>query len=190
MTDRLSEEAVKKAQQPYIVNSMYVHYDENGQVVAISNSKTFSDRYYEVPAKRVESFMLGKKDFTGLTYDYFKFDKEVINADKKSINANVLYMIPSTFEENVDCKILIDKNKKQLRFLLTDQAKKEIFSRNLTDTYKFYFTKKNNQHFLYNEFLMSGEKLLANSFFDIEQLPEKFSIYTIPVFNSYGVILK
>lgn len=190
MSDRLSEEELAKARQPFAVNFMYVHYDDNGYVVAISNSKSLSNRYYEVPPKRVEPFMLGKRDFTGLKYDYFKFDDGPLNVNAKAINTDILYMIPNDFLNDPDLTVVINKVKKQVKFLLTDSAKKEIFSRNLMDTYKFYFTKKNNYHFLYDTIILTGEKLSSNSYFAIQNLPDEFSLYTIPTFNSYGVILK
>lgn len=189
MIDRLSEEELRKARKPYTV-SMYVHYDDNGVVTAISNSKNISNSYYEVPIKRVEPFLLGKKSFIGLTYDYFKFDITTIDIDRKKINVNLFYMVPKLPKEGCDFTIVIKKNKKQVRFVLTSESKKEIYSRNLDDKYKFYITKKNNQHFLYETVVISGKKLLSEPYADLNFCQDEFSIYTLPIFNSYGVILK
>jgi hypothetical protein len=187
MVDRLSDEELEKAKMPYDP-VMYVHYDENRFVTAISNTTTISNNYYKVSFKRVEDFISGKRNFNGLTYEYFKFDTHVVELDKKRFNLDLYHMIP--VESKADVLLVINQSKNQINFLLNDGAKKEIYSRNLEDRYKFYFTKKNNYHFLYETLVLSGKKLLSNPYFDLHNIVGDFSVYTIPVFNSYGVILK
>lgn len=190
MGDRLSEEELNKAKQSYNVSMMYVHYDDDNFVTAISNSKNISNRYIEVPLKRVELFLSGHKNFTGLTYDYFNFEDLPVKANKTQVNPNFLYSIPNVLNEDLDILLLIDENKNQLSFTLSDYVRKELSSRNLNDKHIFYFTKKNNQHFLYYSLEVTSKKLLSKTCIDLIIPSKEFSIYTMPVFNSYGVILK
>ena len=189
MPEKLSEEELRKAKEPYVV-SMYVHYDDNGYVTAISNSKSISDKYYEVPFNRVETFLSGKRSFSGLTYEYFKYDSLTVDEDKRKIRSNLLYKIPEASKNSCDFKLIIKKNLNQVSFVLTDESKKEIYSRNLDDRYKFYFTKKDNYNFLYGSIAVSGKSLLSGSYLELPFFKNDFSIYTMPIFNSYGVTIK
>lgn len=177
-----------------------VFYDEEtGKIVAIT--KFFNPELKKHPQFKIDDEM-GLKFLSGEYSTQNYIAGTLLNSDKRVLKKRLsnsdrtiedgLYRIP----EKDECILQIKKSKDKITFLLdsewinnqTEQEKFDWlkFSRNLT----FYLTDHDNPYKLYEVYNLCFEKLFKKEpiIYDLTLEPHDFSLWTLKMFESYGII--
>lgn len=176
--------------------SMFVYYDELGNVTAISNEKNNNLLYAEVPESKVVDFLSGVRNFSKYKIDYFTFNTEDYKIEcLTDIPTNLIYLVPlSKKEDQKDITVTHDNLTKTWTFYLSESGIDIVKKQNLFKPYRFYIIKDNNPQFLLSTIELTGEALLENPSVAFKSKFEKHvktvGVATMKEFDSYGLLIK
>lgn len=195
---------------------MYVYYDSNGDIKAITPlpeahlTDMFSLAMF--PISVVESFLNGKKN----PFDYYinrtkKISGETYQISKKQSNISLVrtldtylskipgYSTDTIFKISADIvkekiTLKLDPAYKELYIHGTDEQKEDIDLFVNSGKSYLYFTKENNPHHLFQVVHFSPQELFEQSalLFDINENIDlsRSSVYTKRLLTSYGYYIK
>jgi hypothetical protein len=178
----------------HVVNSFFVHYDNEGKVSLVSNVKDETLNNFEISTELIPNFVRGFKDCTKYKIDYFF-----------NISAGLI----SDTEEQEDLVktdyILYELSKKDLKLydILFEHDSIEqswcatvmphaVERLSIVVDVSFYVCKKDNPYFLIAEYYAKSVDLIDGSVkfqfnSDLELDFSNLSVYTIKKFRDYCV---
>jgi hypothetical protein len=177
-----------------VYNSFFVQYNENGDVLLVSNVKDPAFSNFEISIDLIPNFITGKKDCRKYNIDYFFKIAEGLLTDDEEYSSLVKldllpYEIPNIINEIVDVLVEHDTLNKCWNIItpLYNREKLEVVSQ-----IPLFVCKKNCPHILYAAYYPSADKLIAGAVTipfqtDKELELNDVSVMTIKKFKSYGI---
>lgn len=186
---------VKKEAAGVVYNKKYLHYDENGNVLAISIAPSATYKNFLIDLDLIPNFISNKKNFINYKIDYFLNIAEGLISDEDEIedvlkNQIVLYEIPVE-DSNNSFDMLVKHNSLTKKWIVETTA--DANKLGAITTIPLYVTVKNNYNFLVSAYHINP-LLLANTPVELEFLTEeeanldKVSVLTIKKFKRYGLV--
>lgn len=166
-----------------VITHVYVSYLEDGSVIKIDNCVDPEYKAFEIEYELVKQIYDSRKDLSKYKIDYFynlsKGIEEVVH-DEMEIKTDMPFVVPITDSYNneitleyqtiTDCWVL------HVRPDVADKI-------DLVNELRFYITKKDDPHFLVNEFSIS-----LNDEVKLTEHLKDFSLVAVDkIFKSYGV---
>ena len=182
----------------YIPILKYVYFDEDGNLLSVSNNNLEEGSYFETTYDEVKNLISGKEQFSHyvVLFDTIKkfyilkhrFNEEDIMFD---IN-NQIYLISKRVISRPDLLIIQNIKDKEWQFML-DQGIKDNFKNNKISFNKnlsFSITRYNDPHRLENFLNLSMEQLIKEDVkipfkSQIELDSDALSVYTVKRLETY-----
>lgn len=184
----------------YVPTKKYVYYDDNGNILSISNRITSDDPYIEVENTEVKSITDGQDQITNFRVEYDTLLKQYILKHKKINNKsfisikNNIFQIPDYSVNEYDLKVIRDNVSKVWIFELNAELRKNLKTShsNYSNMMHFSITDKNDPNCLLQLITLKVNDLVNNKQLKIKFLKEnafdnkQVSVYTIRKFQSYS----
>jgi hypothetical protein len=177
----------------------YVYFDDDGNILSVSNRNTVTGNYIQVSNEEVAGMISGKEQmfhyhviFDTVSKKYVlkhRYNDEDVVFD---IN-NQIHYIKRKDDQRADIKVIQDIENKEWKIIL-DEGIRENFkekSISLEKTLMFSITKYNDPHILERVVILKLNKLVENKSVkipfetEIELDPNALSVYTIKRLESY-----
>tara|TARA_R110000868_G_scaffold102091_1_gene281123 strand:- start:60720 stop:61307 length:588 start_codon:yes stop_codon:yes gene_type:complete len=183
----------------YIPTERYVYFDDDGNLLSVSNANTDEGMCLKVELADVINLISGKEQFSHyqVIFDTLKktyilkhvFNEEVIQLD---VNSSI-YKIPKLKIERPDLTIIQDIKNKEWVFSLDVAIRDNFLGKNLhlDKTLYFNITRYNDPHQLEKIFTISINELLINDTvkfafdLEIELDVNALSVYTTKRLETY-----
>jgi hypothetical protein len=161
-----------------VYTRFYVHYNNDGTILSISNVKDSQLLSIEVDFADVEDFLIGKKQTARYKIAFFEnINGPQLQEQEQVIKSNELvYIIPKTSSFNNQVTLVHDSVEKKWKLICKDIIPNTEFT--------FYITKLNNPHFLLKTIVIKDQLSFTQEF---EQNIDNISIATAKEYNSYGI---
>lgn len=188
----------------YIVTTKYIYFDDNGEILSISNSNKKDGNFIEVDQNDVIDILKGKDQPTNycVVYDTLKkkhiFKRKATENDFSIIVNDNMYKIPymETIDD-YDVKLIQDVINNQWVISLHNSLKENLKQQTSYNTMLYFsVTRKNDPIILYHYFTVPMHDLIENdnikvsfsSHFELDK--DEISVYTFKKFEIYcrGVI--
>lgn len=182
-----------------IPTQKYVYFDNNGNLLSVSNTNTEHGNFIQVELSEIENILSGKEQFWHyqVIFDTIKKTyvlKHIFNDEKINLDVNVdVHKITRSSVDRPDLTVIQNITEKKWQFCL-DNAIKENFktkSMHLDKTLTFSVTRYNDPHQLEKFFSMRIGELLINDTvefdfeFEIELDAAALSVYTTKRLETY-----
>lgn len=182
----------------YISTKKYVYFDNEGNIVSISNSINQEGNYVEVEYKDVENLISGKEFLHNYVVLFDSVEKnyvlkhKFIEVEVQYDVRNQIYQIPQKNSFRSDLVIYHDLKNKQWIFSLDNAIKDNVRNKILSFDQILYFsiTRYNDPHqlekFITLSFLTLVENDITIPFDDNFYVdPKELSIYTVKRLDTY-----
>ena len=190
---------------------MYVFYDKNGDIKAITPSldESFSNTYSiaTFPLNDVEMFLTAQKNtfdyyikkidtVTGSTHKLIKkqstinytrtLDSYLTKVEDVTSKGSIITIVNNTTKKVISINLL--KDFKEMYNYGTDEEKESVSDFLKKGPSTIYLTKKNNPYWLLSSFSFTPAELFEKEilYFNYENKYNNTSIYTKKLINSYG----
>jgi hypothetical protein len=182
-----------------IPTQKYVYFDDNGNLISVSNTNTEPGNFIQVELFEIENILTGKEQFWHyqVIFDTIKKTyvlKHMFNNEKINLDVNVdVHKITRNKVDRSDLVVIQNIKGKKWQFCL-DEAIKENFKTkkiHLDKTLTFSITRYNDPHQLEKFFTMRIVELLVNDYVEfefeseIELDPTALSVYTTKRLETY-----
>lgn len=178
----------------------YVYYDENGEILSISNRIVSEGNYIEVDNQDVKPITSGQAYMSDYYVEFDTLEKTYVFKHKKidtntfiSIKDNI-HLVPSMPLEDYDLKIVRDNVSKSFVFSLNPVLRENLKenSSRYANSLSFSITRENDPHSLYQLIRFKLADIIhkeqcsvpfynKNAFDNLE-----ISVYTIRKFKTYS----
>lgn len=186
---------VKKQDTDLVYNKKYLHYDDHGNVFAISIAPSSVYKNFLIDLDLIPNFISNKKNFINYKIDYFLNVAEGLISDDDEVedvlkNQVVLYEIPVE-ESNNGFDVLVRHDGVSKKWIVETTADSNKLG--AIATIPLYVTIKNNYNFLVSSYHINPLVLAADKV-ELEFLTEEeinldsVSVLTIKKFKKYGLI--
>jgi hypothetical protein len=178
----------------HVVNSFFVHYDNEGKVSLVSNVKDETLNNFEISTDLIPNFVRGFKDCTKYKIDYFfnigaglisdtEEQEDLVKTDY------VLYELSKKNLKTYDILFEHDSAEKVWNASVMPHAVERL---SIVADVPFYVCKKDNPYFLIAEYTANSSELVNGSVnfqfnSDLELDFSNLSVYTIKKFRDYCV---
>jgi hypothetical protein len=178
----------------HVVNSFFVHYDNEGKVSLVSNVKDETLNNFEISTDLIPNFVRGFKDCTKYKIDYFfnigaglisdtEEQEDLVKTDY------ILYELPKTDFKTYDILFEHDSIEQVWSATVMPHAAERLA---IVANVSFYVCKKDNPYFLMAEYTANSSELVNGSVkfqfnSDLELDFSNLSVYTIKKFRDYCV---
>lgn len=183
----------------YIPTSKYVYFDNDGNLLSISNTNTSKGNYIEVDNNEVENLIKGKEQFSQYYVIFDTLEKDFVlkhrfNEEDVVFDVNnQIYKIFRADGLRSDLTLYQNIKEKKWSFLLDEAIRENFKIKNTFIEKPMYFsvTDFNNPSVLYRIIKITVKELIENTLLDIpfetdlELDPTSVSVYTIKRFESY-----
>lgn len=184
----------------HIPTHKYVYFDNEGNLLSVSNVNTESGNYIQVEQAQIENILTGKEQFWHyqVIFDTIKKSyvlKHVFNEEKINLDVNVdVHRIPNIVIERPDLKVKQNIKIKKWQFCLDDAIKDNFKTKNihLDKLLTFSITRFNDPHQLERFLTLRISDLLNNDIFefdfvsDLELDASALSVYTTKRLETYS----
>lgn len=184
----------------YIPTKKYIYFDENGEVLSISNSNSKEGNHIEVEQDVVLDILKGKDQPNNFCVTYDTVEKTHVFRRKATENNFSVYVndnmhcIP--YNENIvdyDIKLIQDLVNEEWHLKIHNAIKQNLLQTNSSFDTMLYFsvTRRNDPHELYHYFTVTINDLLQNDYIKIpftshfELDKNEISVYTFKKFEIY-----
>lgn len=182
-----------------IPQDRYVYYDDQGEIVSISNTNDQDGNYITVKLEQVINFLTGKESTSSYTVVYDTLIKQHVlklkyYADETAFRvSNDIYNVEKSVDQKPDLTITQDVRNKKWIFTIDQGLQKYLKSQLSLSNKKIHFsiTRKDDPHELYRLILIDFKDLVEQGFVEIEfiyqteQSIDDLSVYTTKRFETY-----
>lgn len=161
-------------------NIFYVYYDDDGNLISITNEKKQVGNYVEKLFDDVKDFLNGDKQLTN-------FQIKIINGStkiSKKIESRPVYKDLIVIDDCLSADLTVMINEGVLTFKLHDNIVSNQDNRN----FKFYIVDKQNLNFLLKTCTVSFNDLKVGKRVMFKFDRYRHRIVTKKVFDTYGII--
>lgn len=183
----------------HIPTHKYVYFDNDGNLLSVSNVNTEPGNYIQVEQAQIENILTGKEQFWHyqVIFDTVKKSyvlKHVFNDEKINLDVNVdVHKIPRNYIDRPDLTIKQNIKNKKWQFCLDSAIKDNFKTKNihLDKTLTFSITNFNDPHQLQRFLIMRIADLLNNNevefdfVSDLELDAAGLSVYTTKRLETY-----
>jgi hypothetical protein len=161
-----------------VYTKFYVHYDNTGTILSISNVKDTKLLSIETEFSEIEDFLTGKKHTARYKIAFFEnITGPQLQEQEQLIKSNELvYVIPKTSSYNNEVTLVHDSIEKKWKLICKDTIPKKDFT--------FYITKLHNPHFLLKTISINDQLDFTQ---DFEYNIDSISVATAKEHHSYGI---
>lgn len=173
-----------------VYNKMYVHYDDTGQVILVSNVIIPDYRTFEIETDLILDFLSGKKSSQDYKIEYFfNLSKGIVEEKKVSKRSDFVYIIPETTGYENEITFEHNLSNRSWKIVARDDVRDKL---KIMNKMSFFICEKDNVSFLYSTYVidcleLADEDLLIKFSSEIEEDLKKISIVTNKKLNSYGI---
>lgn len=183
---------IESNNQNFVVNKMFVHYNDSGEVYLISNIKESDKNIFEIDLDLIEDFLSGKKNYRNYNIDYFiNLNNGVIFDDTEYEKLKFAITLHHIIDKSADADIVIfhDKKNKNWSVSANQRIKHKLTS---MPALSFYICKKDDVHYFYKKLLVDSAVLQKETIVlpfttDLELDLDAISIVTTRRFKSYSI---
>jgi hypothetical protein len=183
----------------YVSTDRYIYYDDNGEIISISNSNDLTGNYIVLPLDRVINFLNAKENTNSYAIVYDTISKQHVLKLKYGVDETVFrvndyfYAVERTAEQIPDLTVVQDIKNKQWIFLINEKLQSYLHSQLTSYSQKLQFsiTRKNDPHDLYHLIIIDLTELIKNKEIKVpfkyqtEELIDDISVYTTKRFETY-----
>lgn len=188
-----------KLDEIYVPTERYVYYNEEGEILSISNTKDEDSNYITVELEKVVNFLTGKESASSYLVVYDTLIKQHVlklkyQADENAFRINEdIYEIEQNTDQKPDLIITQDIKNKKWVFIVDDGLKTYLKSQKVAynRVLNFSITRKNDPHDLYHLITIDFKKLIEQNSVEIpfkyqtEESNNNLSVYTTKRFENY-----
>jgi hypothetical protein len=183
----------------YVPTERYVYYNDEGEILSISNTNETDGNYIVVELDKVINFLTGKESSSMYLVVYDTLIKQHVlklkyQADENAFRVNDdIYEVKKISKQNPDLTIIQDVKNKKWIFEVNDGLKAYLKSQKVNYNRALYFsiTRKNDPHDLYHLITLDFKKLIEQNSVEIpfkyqtEESIDNLSVYTTKRFENY-----
>lgn len=162
-------------------NNFYLYYNEEGDILSLTNEKLPSGNYIEVSEKFVIDFLESKKEIRNFKVKI----SDQVKLEQKDIESRNYFNLV-LIKENKDAKLLITIKDDSLFFCLQNFEK--TFVINDKRQYGFAIAVESNLNFVKCIFGFTLDQLMDGVKIDYKFDKEKEILITTKEFESYGIV--
>lgn len=183
----------------YVPITKYVYFDNDGNLLSISNTNKDEGNFVEVDPSDVENLIKGKEQFSQYCVIFDTLTKNFVlkhrfNDEDRVFNINnQIHKLFRAEGIRSDLELTQDIKNKKWIFVLDETIRENFKSKNIFIEKPLYFslTEFNNPHILERILKITVKDLIENDSVeipfetDLELDPDALSVYTIKRFETY-----
>jgi hypothetical protein len=173
-----------------VYDSMFVHYDNEGNVHLISNVKDAKLNNFKIDLNLVEDFLTGKRQCQKFKIEFFfNLSKGIVTAEEQVVanNQQPLYLIPAT--SSYQNEVTLEHGSYGWNIIVNDAVKDKL---KIVKRLVFFVVEKDNPYHMYTHITVDTTDLQTGGASVKFTTPQEadlrlVSVVTQQKFNSYGI---
>jgi hypothetical protein len=172
-------------------NTMFVHYNDEGNVAYISNEQDSSFRIFEISDNLIIDFLEKRRNASSYNIDYFfNLANGIVEEETNFVQNDLFYTVPELKNEQ-DITIVYDFHNLKWVIKASDTIKRKL---EISPILSFNICKKNNYSYLYKTLIVNTSDLLKKSVefeftLSVEKDLKNLDIVVKRRFEKYGLII-